>query len=74
MTLTQVCDIKNNQLIITLPPGFKDVKKVTVVINDLVDTRKDKLNLLKQAAKDPLFLADMNEIATDFDALDNETL
>jgi len=32
--------------------------------------RNDKLELMKQASTDPLFLADLNEIRADFDFLD----
>ncbi len=74
MTFRQVCDITNNQVLINLPADFKDKKQVTVVVDDAIDSKSKKLDLLKQALTDPLFLADVKEIHTDFDAADNETL
>ena len=74
MTYKQVCNVNNNQVIITLPADFKGKKQVTVVVDDLVDARIQKLAMLKNASKDPLFLADIAEIQQDFDNIDNETL
>lgn len=74
MTLRKIVDIINNQLIITLPENFRGKKKVLVTVNDSISTNSEKLLFLKGAATDPLFLADMKEIATDFGSIDNETL
>lgn len=74
MTFKQVCSVKNNQVVITLPPNFVNKKQVTVVIEEIVDSKTQKLALMKQAATDPLFLADLEEINNDFDAISNETL
>jgi uncharacterized protein (DUF427 family) len=74
MTYKQICTVKNNQVIITLPPNFENKKQVTVVIDDVIDSRAQKLQLLKEASDDPLFLADVDEIQRDFDASDDETL
>ena len=74
MTLRQVCDIKNNQLIINLPEGFRNSKKVLVIVNDSVDSKTEKLSLLKQAANDPLFITDIKEVLDDFGDIDHETL
>lgn len=74
MTYRQVCNVNNNQVIITLPADFKGKKQVTVVVDDLVDTKIQKLAMLKNASEDPLFLADIAEIQHDFDSIDNETL
>lgn len=74
MTFRQICSVKNNQVIITLPPNFVNKKQVTVVIDDIVDNRTQKLAMLKEAANDPLFLADIEEIHKDFDSIDNETI
>jgi len=49
-------------------------KQVIVLIDDTVDSRYQKLALLKEAANDPLFLADIEEIHKDFDSIDNETV
>lgn len=74
MTYKIVCPVKNNQVILTLPPNFRNKKEVTVYVDDQIDVRSQKLAALKMAAKDPLFLADIREIHTDFDSIDDETL
>jgi len=74
MIFRQICTVKNNQVVITLPPNFVNKKQVTVVIDDIVDNRSQKLALLKEAANDPLFLADIEEVHKDFESIDNETI
>ena len=75
MTLKRIYEIdNNNQLIITLPDDFKDIKRVLVTVDDAIDTKTSKLELLKQAASDPLFLSDIREISDDFSHIDAETL
>jgi hypothetical protein len=73
MTYRQICVVKNNQVVIQLPPNFKNQKQVTVVIDDEIDRRVQKLAELREASIDPLFLADIEEIHKDFDSIDNET-
>jgi hypothetical protein len=63
---------KNNQLIINLPDRFKSRKKVRVTIADIDEQRDEKIALLKKASTDPLFLADVVEIVSDFEHSDNE--
>jgi len=41
---------------------------VLVILDDSVDTRADKLELMKCAKNDPLFQGDIQEISIDFDA------
>ncbi len=74
MTYKIVCPVKNNQVIVTLPPDFTDKKQVTIYVDDQVDVKSQKLEALKIASKDPLFLADIQEIHQDFDSIDHETL
>jgi molybdopterin biosynthesis enzyme MoaB len=74
MTFRQICIVENNQVIITLPPSFENQKQVTVVIDAVVDSKIQKLALLKEASVDPLFLADIEEINKDFDSIDSETV
>ena len=74
MTFRLVCAVKNNQIIVTLPPNFGDKKEVTVVVDDFVDTKAKKIELLRNATKDALFLADIKEINQDFDSIDHENL
>jgi uncharacterized protein (DUF427 family) len=66
--------VKNNQVVVTLPPNFENQKQVTVVIDDVIDSRTQKLVQLKEASTDPLFLADIDEIHKDFDSIDNESV
>ena len=61
MTYKQVCKVTNKQ-------------QVTVVIEDVIDTKEQKLEQLKAALNHPLFLADIKEVQNDFDAVDHETL
>jgi hypothetical protein len=72
--LRQICNVVNNQLLITLPDSFRDKKKVLVIVNDNVDNRASKLELLKKASVDPLFNADIKEINNDFKTIDDKTL
>ncbi len=74
MTFKQVYTIINNQILVTLPSTFKGKKQVTIVVDDEIDSKSKKLELLKQAVSDPLFLADVKEIHSDFDAADNQNL
>ena len=61
MTYKQICKVTKKQ-------------QVTVVIEDVIDTKAQKLEQLKAALNDPLFLADIKEVQNDFDAVDHETL
>jgi hypothetical protein len=73
MSYKNIYEVNDNQLTINLPKEFKNRKKVLVTIDDVVDTNA-KLLLVKQAATDPLFLADVAEVGNDFDHSDNEHL
>ena len=74
MTYKKICSIQNNQIILTLPPDFSNKKQVTVIVDDEIDVNIKKIELMKQAAEDPLFLEDMNEVNKDFSLIDHETL
>ena len=74
MTYKIVCPVVNNQVVLTLPPDLRDKEEVTIFIEDGTDDRAKKLEELRKAAKDPLFLADIREIQEDFRAIDHETL
>ena len=69
-----VCKVKDNQVVLTLPPDLRDKKEVTVFIDDQVDNRSLKFEALKAASNDPLFLADILEVQQDFDSIDHETI
>jgi len=72
MTIRQICDVKDNKLVIDLPKSFKNHQKVMVIVDDEIDTRLEKIILMKQAAKDPLYLADMEAVEEDFNFADSE--
>jgi hypothetical protein len=72
MILRQILDVKNNRVIIDLPQAFVGSKQVVVTLDNEVDERESKILLMKQAAEDPLFLADVQEIEDDFSFPDAE--
>jgi hypothetical protein len=75
MTFEKTYDIlKNNQLIINLPEKFKSKKRVRVIIEDIDEKRELKIEMLKKAAKDPLFLSDIADSNSDFEFSDSELL
>lgn len=74
MTFEKTYEIHDNKLIIKLPKEFKSKKRVRVIIEDIDETRNKKIELLKKASKDPLFLEDIEEIADDFQYSDKEAI
>ncbi|WP_262249009.1 hypothetical protein [Parapedobacter soli] len=75
MTLRQVLTVKDSVLVVKLPPRFTIGKRVLVTVEDeQAAGRKQKLALLKKSVKDPLFQRDIQEIAQDFDPIDEESL
>ena len=74
MSHKNIYEVNDNQLIINLPKEFKNKMKVLVTLDDITESYAGKLLLLKQAATDPLFLADVEEVSNDFDPIDNEAL
>ncbi|MBI4648289.1 MAG: hypothetical protein HY738_17320 [Bacteroidia bacterium] len=75
MTYRQTYEIQNEKhLLIRLPKFFKNRKKVVIIIEDEKEEHTKKIKLLKQAIKDPIFLADIEEINDDFKNIDRETL
>ena len=63
---------KDNKIIIQLPDQFKSKKKVRVIVEDVNEDRNEKIKLLQNASKDPLFLSDIDEISRDFENSDKE--
>jgi len=49
-------------------------KKMRVNLKDIDERRENKIDLLRKAATDPLFLADSAEIVSDFENSDKELL
>jgi len=75
MTFEKTYDVqKDNRLIIKLPERFRSKKRVKVIIEDVDDSRQEKIKLLRNASRDPLFLSDINEVNSDFANSDNELL
>ena len=75
MVHKQIYNINNqSQLIINLPESFRKKKKLMVIVDDSVDSKDKKLQKIKLAANDPLFLSDINEITDDFEFTDKEVL
>ena len=64
MIIKQVYNTENKaQLLINLPDSFRNKRRLLVVLDDSVDARADKLELMKCAKNDPLFQADIQEIS-----------
>jgi hypothetical protein len=74
MLIRQICDVKNNEIIIHLPDTFSHGKEVMVIIDNAIMSKEEKIALIKQAASDPLFQADVKEVHEDFDALDQDLI
>jgi len=73
MTHKQTYDIqKDNRIIIELPLRFRNKKRVRVIIEDIDEEIDTRILQLKKASKDPLFLADINEVTSDFMNIDKE--
>ncbi|MGJ3235957.1 hypothetical protein [Marivirga sp.] len=66
--------VKNNQLIIDLPKNFNDISNVVVTIEEDLNDHQKKIELMKKASKDPLFLADIKEVNYDFKFADSDAL
>ena len=74
MTLRKIFSTKNNQVIIDLPESFRNKKEVLVIVDDNISGSNEKLNLIKKAMTDQLFLDDISEVNKDFSGIDGENL
>jgi hypothetical protein len=74
MTFEKTYELKNNELTIKLPRKFKSIKRVRVIVEELENEREQKLKLLKNAASDSIFNADIEEIKEDFQFSDKEAI
>lgn len=73
MTFEQTYELgKGNQLLIQLPENFRKGKKVRVIIEEVDEDREQKIKMLSNAATDPLFANDVNEVREDFKYTDTE--
>ncbi len=73
MTWKKTVKVDNQQIILDLPAAFRS-KTVTVVVEDVADEREEKLKMMREAAVDPLYMADMADVQNDFLTIDGETL
>lgn len=60
-----------SQLTINLPENFRSRKHILVILDDLVDSKAAKMDLMKMASNDSLFLADIADISRDFKDVDS---
>lgn len=68
MTYEKTYEIQNNnQLIINLPNSFKSSKRVKVTVKEIDLDRSEKIEMVKEASSDPLFLSNVAEINEDFE-------
>jgi len=74
MTFEKTYELKNNELTIKLPKKFKSIKRVRVIVEEMESERELKLKLLRKAATDSLFNADIEEIKEDFRFSDKEAI
>ena len=74
MVVKQVCDVKNEQIVIPIPDVFRGKKSVLITIDDTIESYTDKIALMKKASCDPHFLADMQEVDDDFAPIEHETI
>lgn len=71
MSHRQVYQVKGTpQLVIQLPEELRNSKELIVTIDDADGAVQEKLQALKDASSDPLYLADIDEINSEFDAID----
>ena len=67
-------DVTNSEIVIHLPATLLNNRKVMVTVEDMIVSNADKVALLKIAATDPLFLAEVKEANDDFKSIYNESL
>ncbi|MBA4298930.1 hypothetical protein SAMN03080617_01577 [Algoriphagus alkaliphilus] len=73
MTVNQKYRIKGDQLIIDLPKELKSSgKEILVTIENVSELKMEKMELMKKAATDPLFLKDIKNLSVDFENNDLE--
>lgn len=75
MIVKQVYETGNkSQIMIHIPEIFRSKKHILVVLDDSIDTKAEKLDLMKKASVDPLFIADIDSISKDYCNIDTELL
>ncbi len=62
MTFEKTYEVqKDMQLIIQLPERFISKKRVKVIVEEISESRRESIKLLRKASKDPLFLSDIGQ-------------
>ncbi len=74
MTFEKTYEVRDKELTIKLPKEFQSKKRVRVIIEEIDESRQEKIEILKKASKDPLFLSDIEEITNDFQYSDKEPI
>lgn len=59
---------------IKLPENFIGKNRILVVLDDCVDTKAKKMDLMKKASKDPLFQSDISTISDEYRNIDDDLL
>ncbi len=65
-----ITDTQGNAIAVILP--IEDCQRIAPLLQRKSDLEQKKLTLLKQAAQDPLLLADLQESMNDFKQVDSE--
>ncbi len=65
-----ITDTHGNAVAVILP--IEEYQRIAPLLQRKGDTEQKKLALLKQAAQDPFFLADLQESMNDFKQVDSE--
>lgn len=74
MKVKQKHKIKGDKLVIELPENLKfSGKEIIITIEDNESFQKEKLDLMKKAATDALFLKDIQDTVSDFEVSDFES-
>lgn len=65
---------RNHELRIKVPSNIpvNETVEVILVINDKQNNFKQKINALKSAVRDNLFIEDMGNVSKDFENIDSE--
>ncbi len=61
-----------SKITINIPEKFRNKKKLLIVIDDSIDSEKDKIELMKKAANDQLFIDDIEQVTEDFKHTDKD--
>lgn len=72
MHVRKTVRVSNRRVVVDLPADFEDGRRVTVIVQDAPDEKGAFEAAMAEAANDPLFLADIDEVMEDFKYVDRE--